>query len=235
MTDARPTIGDIFGIQPIADAVNKATTGIGSILGRILMPPSEEFGLYLQDHVKNWRSKQAEKIAAKAEELLQQKEHPESLHAPLRLVANVLQQGSLVSDSEVADLWAGLLCSSCTESGDDDSNLIYTNILSALTTLQATLLKYACEAAYKRSTPNGLVMASMLTAPVTQLQEITGETDVQRLDRELDHLHAVGLINGGFMPMLYETADITPTALALHMYVRCQGSRESPAAFYEVN
>ena len=65
--------------------------------------------------------------------------------------------------------------------------------------------------------------------------EVTGEDDIQRLDREIDHLREVGLINGGFdaySPSI--SASIEPLGLALHMFVRCQGSRTSPIDFFDI-
>jgi len=38
----------------------------------------------------------------------------------------------------------------------------------------------------------------------------------------LDHLHGLGLIRGGF-DIRSQYVDITPNALALNLYVRCQG------------
>lgn len=126
----------------------------------------------------------------------------------------------------------GLLSSSCTESGDDDSNLLFVNLLSELTKLQARLLNYICENAPKSALPNGLIDSEDMTIAFKTLQDITGETNIHRLDLEIDHLREVGLIYGGFDP--YGTADpvAQPSAIALNMYVRCHGSRESPIDFF---
>ena len=64
-----------------------------------------------------------------------------------------------------------------------------------------------------------------------------------RLDRELDHLCTLGLIQGGLSsaetdqtdetgaPIGPPPASIEPTSLALHMYARCHGAHD-PLAFH---
>jgi hypothetical protein len=63
------------------------------------------------------------------------------------------------------------------------------------------------------------------------IEEITECSDFHRLDRELDHLRALELINGGFDPDSTD-ADITPSALALQLYVRSQGYIGSPIDYF---
>ena len=122
-------------------------------------------------------------------------------------------------------MWAGLVQSSCDESGSDDSNLIFVNLLSNMTKLQARILKHACEEAPKTVDTNGLINPGVVLLGYEELADIAGEVDIQRLDRELDHLRALELIDGGFIFGLVKQARLQPTPLALHMYVRSQGSR----------
>lgn len=71
-----------------------------------------------------------------------------------------------------------------------------------------------------------------------ELVRVSGVADIHRLDRELDHLRALGMIDGGFAFLEFasavDTVNVTPTALALHMYVRCQGVRLTPGEFFGV-
>jgi hypothetical protein len=106
---------------------------------------------------------------------------------------------------------------------------------SGLTRMQAKILKYACEHSEKVFWPNGLMTSDFLKATKEELFELTGEKDIQRLDRELDHLCALKLLDGGFHPMGMDlNAGLTPTALALQMYVRCQGERGSPVEYFRL-
>src|SRR5436190_421992 len=83
------------------------------------------------------------------------------------------------------------------------------------------------ENAKKFASPLGLVQAEEFQIPLEELQKISGVLDVHRLDRELDHLRALELIWTG-LDFHSATADITPSALALYLYVRGQGSLQSP-------
>jgi hypothetical protein len=216
---------DVLGIKPIAESINKVTSvtvdGAAVFLGRICLPAAEEFGLLLRDRVRGWRAANVAAITQRAEQRLNETEAPPDVHAHPRLVAGILEEGSWMEDPIVQDLWGGLLSSSCTESGDDDSNLVFINLLSDLTKLQARVLKYACENCQKSVAPNGLIQSDEMTIPLDTLIEITGESDIHRLDRELDHLREVGLIDGGFNPDSSTDAFIHPLPLALNMYIRC--------------
>lgn len=230
---------DILGIKPIADSINKVTSatmdGVASFLERICLPAAEEFGLLLRDRVSGWRAANIAAISARAEERLKNSGAPSDVHAHPRLVSGILEEGSWIEDPVVQDLWGGLLSSSCTETGDDDSNLLFVNLLSELTKLQARLLKYFCENAPKSAGMNGLIISEPITLSLDTLTQISSETDIHRLDREMDHLREVGLIDGGFQAASQSTdAHVVPTALALHMYVRCQGSRASPIDFFDI-
>jgi hypothetical protein len=226
---------DILGIKPVADAISNITKasldGASAVLSRICLPAAEEMGLLFKDKVSGWRTANHIATMKKLEAKLAAAKVADGSHAHPRIVSTIVEQSSWIEDDMVQDMWAGLLSSSCTESGDDDSNLIFTNILGGLTRLQARVIKYACEHAVKECTPKGLVVASTLVITWDELFVIAGESDIHRLDRELDHLRSLDIVNAGMNPYERE-ADITPSALGLHMYVRCQGSRKSPVEFF---
>jgi len=213
--------------------------GAGAFLGRICLPAAEEFGQLLRDRIKYWRAVNASKIAAMAEARLRALNAGKSVQAHPRLVGAIIEQGSWTDDEEVQQMWAGLLASSCTQSGTDEENLLFINYLQQLNSTQAKVLNHACNAAPKKVQENGLIWADDLFCSAAKVRELTGVEDIQRLDRELDHLRVLGLIEGGIQLHASLTAEgaieLTPTPLALHMYVRCQGSRESPVAFFALS
>jgi hypothetical protein len=228
---------DILGIQPIADAANKLVSasvdGAAAFLSRVCLPAAEEFGLLLRDRVHRWRTQNQVVLVNMAERKLAASGATEGVHAPPRLVARIMDEGSWIPDSEVQEMWAGLLSSSCTESGDDDSNLLFVDLLSGLTKLQAKILRYGCETALKFASPTGLVYTQFLAISREDLFAVTAENDVDRLDREIDRLRELGLLDphSGF----HLTGDfvvLTPSSLGLHMYVRCQGMRASPIDYF---
>ncbi len=223
MEKSVPKSLDILGIKPIADSINKLTTasvdGAAAFLSRICLPAAEEFGLLLRDRVRYWRALNIASVTHAADEKLQRLGAPAGVHAHPRVTAKILEEGSWTDDSGVQDMWAGLLASSCTPEGRDDSNLIFIQLLSQISHIQARILNYSAEKADKCLSQTGLLMAKDLSVTLDQLRGLTHEDDIQRLDREMDHLRSLELIQGGFAADSASTdADITPSALSLHMY-----------------
>jgi len=140
---------DIFGVKPIAEAISKVTSaaveGAQAFLSRICLPAAEEFGLLLRDRVRAWRAANIAAITQKAQERLEVEKAPEKVHAHPRLVFRIIAEGSWTDDQLLQDMWAGLLAASCSQSGQDDSDLIFVNLLSPLTRMEARVLRYACE------------------------------------------------------------------------------------------
>jgi len=228
---------DLLGIAPIGRAVERVTDsvvgGAEALLGRVCLPAAEEFGLLLRDKVSGWRQRNTIATVIRAKPLLEAAAS-DNRHAPPRLIMESLNHASWADNEEVQQMWAGLLASSCTVGGKDDSNWIFINLLGQLTALQALVLKTACELADKVVQANGLIAAGAVFKTADELFALTGCHDVQRLDRELDHLRALGLIEAGFHGgfAAQPLADIRPTPLALHLYVRSQGLLQSPVEYF---
>ena len=230
---------DVLGIKPIGNAIESVTQGIVSgasaFLSRICLPAAEEFGLLLRDRVSAWRATNAAAIANHAQKLLAPDGDPASLHAHPRIVANVIELGSWSNAEEVRQMWGGLLASACTPDGTDDSNLMFVDLLSKLTVSQARLFDYICKNCKKAVASGGWIYADDFQLSLDALKRITGLTDFHRIDLELDHLRTLGLLHdlqGGFTPDSTD-ANMSPSALALQMYVRCQGSPRDPVSFYD--
>jgi len=234
---------DLFGIKPFADSLKIGTQalvdGASAFLGRICLPAAEEFGLTLKDKIHNYREVNKVMMLQKAKQKLNKFSSEEGKQANPRLVGAILNHGSWVNNKEIQDMWAGLLASACTEDGQDDSNLIFINILSQITRLQASVLNYACENVEKKLSEAGFIASkNALIIKLQDLMKIADCDNFHRLDRELDHLRSLGLIgyamhSGGFSQ--YNTdADITPTGFAIQMYVRCQGYIGSPDEYFGI-
>src|SRR5262245_259672 len=131
---------DVLGLKPISDAINKITSaavdGANAFLSRICLPAAEEYGLYLRDKVHHWRTQNMLAVTQKAEATMVMAGLSDNVHAHPRLISTILDQGSWIEDAKVQEMWGGLLASSCTESGDDDSNLLFIDLLGSLTKLQ---------------------------------------------------------------------------------------------------
>jgi len=232
---------DLLGVRPIAQAVNTVTTGTMSgaaaFLSRICLPAAEEFGQLLADKVRGWRANNAQSVLAKAQAKLQEQPDNEDRHAHPRIVGAILEHASWIDDDKIQSMWAGLLASACTLDGADQTNLIYTNILSQLTSEEVRILNYSCENAKVVKSPPGWIMpAAQINVSVDELKKIVGTSDIHRIDLFLDHCREIGVLHAhaGFQPML-PVADITPSALGLQLYVRGQGYVGSPSDYFGLN
>jgi hypothetical protein len=227
---------DVLGIKPIGDSVLKVTEGsvegASAFLSRICLPAAEEFGLLLRDKVSMWRAKNAVEITTKAQQLLEKQVGEIVLHAHPRIVYSAIAHGSWADSDYMQNLWAGLLASSCSTDGKDESNLILINILSQLTSSQGALIGHICKSVEVFKSSGGWIQSYPFHMDAKAIVGVMGFADLHQVDRELDHLKSLSLIGGGFHPMT-TIADLTPTALCLQLYVRCQGYIGSPIDYFD--
>ena len=229
---------DLLGIAPYGEALNtavkKSFDGVEAFLKSVCMPALDEVGLMLKDQVRYWRLcnilRIIEKVKGKMEftgDQLQIKAHP-------RVALAIIENGSLNDDDEVQELWAGLFAASCNSSGQHDENLIFVDLLKQLTNNEAKILKYTCERTRKIIHKTGLVNAEHYSCNSEELFVLTDNKDLHSIDRQLDHLRSLELIVGGFDSQDQNLiADITPTDLALNLFVRCQGSSVPTSVFWK--
>lgn len=213
--------------------------GAGAFLGRVCLPAAEELGLVLRDRVSSWRAKNACQILSTANDLYTANGMPPGAVNP-RLIHQAIDQGSWIEDEDIQRMWAGLLCSAVTQDSSDE-NLLFLNILSQLSGLQVRVLRESVTSSQKYKILHDLVFGKRLTQSIDQIQQVSGCQDIQRIDRELDHLRELGLIgNAGSWNQIggidgrSGIVDITPTPLAVHLYVRAQGSTQPPALFFNL-
>jgi abortive infection alpha-like protein len=235
MTEEKSKSLDIFGIKPAAESIQTVTKAsvdaAGAFLSRICLPAAEEFGLLLRDKVSNWRAQNAVAIVQKAEARLKLGKDSAKLHAHPRMVVTAIESGSWADAPSLQDMWAGLLASSCTTDGKDESNLMFATLLSQITSSEAKIYSHCCEIAKKTKSPGGWIGADHIQMELHELKLLTGMDDVHRIDRELDHLRALEIVEGGF-DSHSTTAHLMPTPLGLQMYVRCQGYLGSPTEYF---
>jgi hypothetical protein len=234
-------VTDLLGVAPIARAVERlgesVIGGIESAIGKVCLPALEETGLWLRERVGLMRAANVAATVEKAKARLEQAAE-RGEHAPPRLIMESLNQASWAESEQVREMWAGLLVSSCSASGTDDSNWMFITLLGQLTPLQVQVLRIGCERAGK-TIEGGLLLAENVRIGTDELKALTGCDDLHRLDREMDHLRSLGLLHphGGFAvgPVANsETATLTPSSVGLHLYARAQGSRDDPAIYFGI-
>ncbi|HAS8124546.1 TPA: hypothetical protein I7665_20895, partial [Vibrio vulnificus] len=167
----------------------------------------------------------------KAQVLLEQQVQGLVLNAHPRIVYSTLENGSWAEDDFMQNLWAGLLASSCSRDGKDESNLILIGLLSQLTSNQAKIVTHICTVANTYKSKSGFIACDPIVLDANELLKISGINDIQQLDRELDHMRSLELIHEGFHPNHLQ-ADVTPHALCLQLFVRAQGYVGSPIDYF---
>jgi hypothetical protein len=185
MNEEKPKSLDVFGLKPVSEGIGAVAKDASEFLKLICRPAAEEFGLLLQDKVRYWRIKNLANITIKTKRIMDKQDGDVNLIATPRIVHSILENGSWIDDDRIQEMWAGLLASSCTKDGKDESNLIFINLLSQLTSSEVKILNYICESAEKKIGKHGLIYANDLLISLKDLQKITGIFDIHHIDREL--------------------------------------------------
>ncbi len=211
--------------------------GVLAFVQRISPGAIEEIRRLLREGLSNYRVISAIEIALKAERILAFGPNGDRMKAPANLVARVLEDGSWADSDATQQLWAGLLATSCTLAGRDESNLTFISLLSQLTAAHIRLLTAACTKAAKYMSGIERVSSRPITLTASEMSRITGSRDLIRIHRELEHLSDLGLLtmtvrSSSFSPI--EGTEIAPTSLGLQLFARCNGHRGATQDFYGV-
>jgi hypothetical protein len=134
-------------------------------------------------------------------------------------------------------MWAGLLATACTVEGNDDSNLVFANLLSQLTPIHVRMLATACTKGVQGFSGIGRISPRSLACTPEEMMKVTGSREMLKLDRDLEHLSDLGLLekrvkSSRFTPV--EDANIAPTPLGQQLHARCSGRREGSTEFVGV-
>jgi hypothetical protein len=234
--------------EALSDALKKAIDGAFSFLGIICKPAAEETGLLIGDHILAWRIKNLVKIVEKSKGMLSFDTTTFELKASPRVVSKIIENGSWTDDENLQNMWAGLLASSCTVSGKDESNLIYTDLLSRITPSEACVVNYMGERGktdidvlnFDLTFGAGINHVGknpcLYSAGASPLVEIPCLSDFDQLVRELNHLEALGLIKHLNIykhdDIMRTHANMSTTKVALDLYVRCNGSSMSTDEYF---
>lgn len=206
-----------------------------SFLTRIAPETRTPMSKLLHDELSNYRLENAIDIALKAERMLGATVEEDHLRALPNVVMQIVDSGSWSSDEKwMLQFWAGLLASSCSKGGGDDSVLVYANLLNQLKALHMRILAAACSRSTK-ITRDGVISSRPLKWNAAELMKYSGSHDLIKLDRELNYMGDIGVITtrekSPFFQQMTDTT-VTPTNLGLQLYARCNGHRGAPQSFY---
>ena len=235
---------DVFGIKPYGEtfkiAVEKAAEGVGAFLAATCMPAAEEFGLIVKDKFRYWRLNNAVRMLEKAKGKFEFTDDKLQLKVNPRIGIEIIENASWQEDDNILEMWAGLLNSSLNIDGIDDSNIIFINLLKSLTSVQCRILQYICANGGIARDKNGLIHTkTACKISMNALFEIAQTNDIDRLDRELDHLRSLDLLpssifgGSGFTRNQKDFTQIAlePSALALNFYARVNGFKNNYDCF----
>ena len=206
-----------------------------SFLRRICPSATQELKLLFREGLSNLRIASAVVIAHRAETMLAAERDFDRLRAPQKLVMRVIQEGSWAEDATTQQLWAGVLATACTLMGDDESNLPYIDLLAELAAIDGRLFTAACTKSRKIFANSGAVSAQPFICSAQELIQIAGAHDLMKIDRNIFQLALLGLLEPRVKSKYFnfeQEANLTPTALGLELFARCQGHRGAPHDYY---
>jgi hypothetical protein len=179
--------------------------------------------------LSNVRVANAVEIALRAEYLLASNPDANKMLAHPDLIVRIVEDGSWVDVDWIQQLWAGLLATSCTVEGQDESNRVYIHLLSMLAPIHARILSAACDKAVRVMAGNVATSSpSLVACSAEEMARLTGSTNLMKVHRSIAELSDLGLLEKTTKTTLHSVSPITrtkPTDLGLEMYARCNGQR----------
>jgi hypothetical protein len=209
-----------------------------AFLRRICPSATQALKLLFREGLSNIRIASANAIVHQAEIMLAAEPNFDRLRAPENIVMRVVQDGSWAEDKAAQQLWAGILATACTLMGDDESNIPYIDLVAEMATIDARLFTQACTRTRKVFAANGAVSAQPMICTAQDLIQITGAHDLMKIDRNIFQLSLLGLLEPRSKSKFFsfdQDANLTPTALGLELFARCQGHRGAPHEYYAAN
>lgn len=172
------------------------------------------------------RTETAVQISIEADKLLASEPGAASLRAHPEHVAHLIKFGSWSIGGLSKQLWAGLLATSCTPDGTDESNRQYVDLLVNVTPTQALIFVVACNKALEVMSADQDHPSTRITFTPEEMKQLTGKTDLTRVATDIAYLFHSGLLDKNFDFTSYiptENFDITPAGLGMEVYRKCKG------------
>lgn len=204
-----------------------------AFMRRICPPADERVTELLHKTLSNVRAANTVEIALKAERLLAQEPDADCRSAHPDLMLRTLEHGSWVDVEWLQELWAGLLATSCTLEGQDESNREYINLLSKLSPLPTQILTMACAKVMHGMTKTAAASPALLACSAEEIARITRSNNLVKIYKSIGDLSELGLVEKNprsASPENPAEAKAMPTKLGLEMFARCNGQRGATIA-----
>ena len=199
-----------------------------AFIGRISPPALAESKRLLHEELSNVRADYVVNVALKAEQRLAQEIDGDKMLAHPDLILRIVQSGSWADSEWIQDLWAGLLTTSCSRDGQDDSNLAFIKIFGQLALIQIRILTSVCAKAATTVSASGRVVSEKIFSSSADLTRMAGSQDLLKIHRSVAQLSEFGLLEKSSRSSFVSNTEgttTTPTSLGLRMYARCLGRR----------
>ncbi len=170
------------------------------------------------------RTENAMEIAENAEKLLAS-EPDHGIRAHPHIVSSIIEHGSWADDL-TRQLWAGLLATSCTGEGTDQSNNAFVDLLMSVTHTQCRIFVAGCTKALEHRPETEVSPSGRIVLTHDQLIRVTDVSDVSRNATDIASLFNCGIIEKNFNYSSYlpaERIDITPSSLGMELFNRGKG------------
>ncbi len=204
-----------------------------AFMRRICPPADERVTELLHKTLSNVRAANTVEIALKAERLLAQEPDAYCRSAHPDLMLRTLEHGSWVDVEWLQELWAGLLATSCTLEGQDESNREYINLLSKLSPLPTQILTMSCAKVMQAMTKSAAGSPPRLACSAEEIARITRSNNLVKIYKSIGELSELGLVEKNprsASPDNPAEAKAMPTKLGLEMFARCNGQRGATIA-----
>ncbi len=188
----------------------------------------------LTGELDEFRTRSMLAIVLRVERMLAAEPDAEQMHADPCIVESIFKDGTWEHDELTEQLWAGLLASSCSLEGNDQSNKDLVELLVQVTTCQAHILAEGCRRVEMRPADDHGSVTTPVNISPEEMIAITGKNDLYRNATDVAYLNIYGLIEKSFdfsTHALIGSFDITPSPLGIRLFRACRGHLLADAMF----
>jgi hypothetical protein len=232
-----PPPKDILGLAPYGEALKILTQGVvdgaAAFFGRLVLPAAEEIGLAFRDRVSGWRAVNLLRVAAKVEERLKlEGRHEGQVFLDREFAYRSFDWASWCEQSDIQNMWAGLIAANCSSRGTTDGILCAT-LLSRLTPRQALILEWSAKQVALERDESGAITTRCVSGRGSEIMGLFGSATEAEIGAELHHMKTTGLLHSAALSHSTSVqACVALSLLGAMLFVRTQGSSADVAEVF---
>jgi hypothetical protein len=205
-----------------------------AFLNRVCPDAERDFRRRICSDLSTGRFNHVVDVMLKAERILASWPDGETMKGSAKLLVSVLEYGSWAEDGWIQEYWASLMALACTPERNEEELTDFLERVSQFASIHFRMFSIACDRATKELV-NGVVVAQRLPFTSEELLGIGISRDLGRMEREFQHLYALGLYVSNHIPSSYlpsEQFNLAPTSLGLELYARFHAHRGTVESYY---